>query len=148
MNQLNCLVDIARRARERGVVPVYHPNSGPNSIFRYESDYHIMFDMLYEGGIGYAPDAGHMANAGIDPLKVIMENREIVQHVHFKDMTKDHIWATMGTGIIDFKSIVRFLEETDYRGWIMTEDESPDAVADSDGVVLADGKYMAEIQRK
>ncbi len=148
MNQLNCLVDIARRARERGVVPVYHPNSGPNSIFRYESDYHIMFDMLYEGGIGYAPDAGHMANAGIDPLKVIMENREIVQHVHFKDMTKDHVWATMGTGIIDFKSIVRFLEETDYRGWIMTEDESPDAVADSDGVVLADGKYMAEIQRK
>jgi inosose dehydratase len=47
--------------------------------------------------------------------------------------------------VIDFESIVRFLEETDYRGWIMTEDESPDAVNDSDGVVMADGKYMGKI---
>lgn len=147
-NQLACLAAIAMRARERGVVPVYHPNSGPNSIFRYESDYHIMFDTLYDSGIGYAPDVGHMANGGIDPLKVIRENRAIVQHVHFKDMTADHNWATMGTGIIDFESIVRFLEETDYRGWIMTEDESPDAVADSDGVVLADGAYMAKISQR
>ena len=147
INQLNCLGDIARRARERGIVPVFHPNSGENSIFRYASDYHIMFDGLFEAGIGYAPDVGHMANGGIDPLKVIMENRELVQHVHFKDMTADHTWATMGTGIIDFESIVRFLEQTDYRGWIMTEDESPDAVADSDGVVLADGKYMMAIQK-
>ena len=147
-NQLSCLAAIAMRSRERGVVPVYHPNSGPNSIFRYESDYHIMFYTLYSSGIGYAPDVGHMANGGIDPLAVIMENREIVQHVHFKDMTADHNWTTMGTGVIDFESIVRFLEETDYRGWIMTEDESPDAVADSDGVVLADGAYMAKISHR
>ena len=145
MNQLACLSDIAMRARERGVVPVYHPNSGENSIFRYESDYHIMFDTLYSSGIGYAPDVGHMANGGIDPLRVIKENRRIVQHVHFKDMTAEHQWATMGEGVIDFESIVRFLEETDYRGWIMTEDESPDAVNDSDGVVMADGRYMGRI---
>ena len=144
-NQLACLGAIARRARERGVVPVYHPNSGDNSIFRYESDYHIMFDALHDAGIGYAPDAGHMANGGMDPLKVIKAHRELVQHVHFKDMTSEHVWATMGTGIIDFPAIVRFLEETDYRGWIMTEDESPDAVEDSDGVVYADGEYMMKV---
>ena len=146
VNQLACLSAVARRAKEMGVVPVYHPNSGENSIFRYESDYHIMFDTLYRAGIGYAPDVGHMAKGGMDPLKVIREHRDIVQHVHFKDMTADHVWATMGTGVIDFVSIVRFLEETDYRGWIMTEDESPDAVEDSDGVVLADGKYMASVR--
>ena len=144
-NQLSCLAAIAQRAAEEGIVSVFHPNSGENSIFRYESDYHIMFDTLYTKGIGYCPDVGHMANGGIDPLKVIREHRDIVQHVHFKDMTADHVWATMGTGIIDFKSIVDFLKETDYRGWIMTEDESPDAVADSDGVVLADGAYMESI---
>ena len=147
-NQLSCLQEIGRRARERGIVPVFHPNSGENSIFRYESDYHIMFDGLFEGGIGYAPDVGHMANGGMDPLKVIRENRDLVQHVHFKDMGEDHTWVTMGRGIIDFKGIVRYLDETDYRGWIMTEDESPDAVADSDGVVMADGKYIDEIKEK
>lgn len=143
-NQLSCLAAIAQRASEQGVVTVYHPNSGENSIFRYENDYHIMFDTLYNKGIGYAPDAGHMANAGIDPLKVIKEHRDLVQHVHFKDMTKDHVWATMGTGVIDFPGIVQFLKDTNYQGWIMTEDESPDAVEDSDGVVLADGKYMKQ----
>lgn len=145
-NQLNCLSAIARRAAEEGVVTAFHPNSGENSIFRYESDYHIMFDTLYTRGIGYAPDVGHMLNGGIDPLKVIREHRDIVQHVHFKDMAPDHTWATMGEGVGGFKAIVDFLKETGYRGWIMTEDESPDAVEDSDGVVLADGKYMAGIQ--
>lgn len=144
-HQLRCLGDIAERAAENGIVSVYHPNSGENSIFRYESDYHIMFDTLYRKAIGYAPDVGHMMNGGIDPLKVIREHRDIVRHVHFKDMTADHEWATMGQGIGDFKAIVDYLKETGYEGWIMTEDESPDAVHDSDGVVLADGAYMHRI---
>ena len=107
-----------------------------------------MFEGLYKGGIGYAPDVGHMANGGIDPLKMIREHRDIVQHVHFKDMDASHVCATMGQGIIDFPSIVRYLEETGYRGWIMTEDESPDAVEDSDAVVLEDGRYMRMIREE
>lgn len=145
-NQMSCVAAIARRASEEGIVTVYHPNSGVNSVFRYESDYHIMFDTLYTRGIGYAPDVGHMMNGGIDPLKVIKEHRELVQHVHFKDMKPDHTWAAMGEGVGRFKEIVDYLAETGYRGWIMTEDESPRAVEDSDGVVLADGAYMKSIQ--
>ena len=48
----------------------------------------------------------------------------------------------MGKGIGDFKSIIDFLNDTDYLGWIIVEDESPDAVRDSDAVVLADGLYI------
>lgn len=141
-NHLACIRDIGRRAAERGVVAVFHPNSAPNSIFRYDEDYDTMFEALAKCDVGYAPDVGHMLNGGIDPLKTIQEHREKVQHVHFKDMDADHVWATMGCGIGDFKPIVKYLEDTDYRGWIMTEDESPDAVQDSDGVVLADGAYI------
>ena len=54
----------------------------------------------------------------------------------------------MGKGIGDFTSIVDFLDETGYKGWIMTEDESPEAEHDSDQVVLADGKYMKSIQNQ
>ena len=32
--------------------------------------------------------------------------------------------------------------------WIMTEDESPDAVEDSDAVVLEDGRYMRMIREE
>lgn len=147
-NQLQCISAIAKRAAENGIVTVFHPNSGDNSIFRYENDYHIMFDTLYAKGIGYAPDVGHMLNGGIDPLKTIKAHRDLVRHVHFKDMTAAHRWAVMGKGIGDFKSIVDFLDETGYEGWIMTEDESPEAEHDSDQVVLADGKYMKSIQNQ
>lgn len=146
MNQMSCIKKIARRASEQGIVTAYHPNSGPSSIFRYENDYSIMFDTLYKYGIGYAPDIGHMMNGNIDPLKVIKENREIIRHVHFKDMHADHTWATMGQGVGDFKNIVTFLKKTDYRGWILVEDESPDAVENSDKVVLEDGKYIDRIK--
>lgn len=141
-NQLSCIRDIGRRAAERGIVAVFHPNSAPNSIFRYDSDYEVMFDALYQCNVGYAPDVGHMLNGGIDPLKTIRNVRDKVQHVHLKDMSADHVWATMGQGIGEFEPIIRYLEDTDYRGWIMVEDESPAAERDSDFVVLADGAYL------
>ena len=145
-NQMSCIAAISQRAAELGIVSTYHPNSGDNSVFRYDSDYHIMFDTLYKYGIGWTPDVGHMLNGGIDAEAVIREHRDIIRHLHFKDMTPDHQWATMGTGVGNFRAIVDFLKETDFGGWIMTEDESPDAVADSDGVVMADGAYMASIR--
>lgn len=141
-NQLACLRDIGQRAAERGIVTVFHPNSSPNSIFRYDEDYSIMFDALYRCEVGYAPDVGHMLNGGIDPLRIIRQTRDKIRHVHFKDMSADHAWATMGCGVGEFEPIIRFLEQTDYCGWIMVEDESPDAVKDSDAVVLADGAYI------
>ena len=51
-NQLNCLTSIGQRAMECGVVPVFHPNSAPNSIFRYAQDYEIMFEALYKSPVG------------------------------------------------------------------------------------------------
>ena len=53
-------------------------------------------------------------------------------------------WAVMGKGDIDYPAIVRYLKESGYGGWIMVEDESPEAERDSDGVVLRDGAYMKQ----
>lgn len=142
INQLRCVDAIGRRALERGVVPVFHPNSAPNSVFRNAQDYDLMFEALERSPLGYAPDVGHMMNGGIDVLKTIVAHRRKLAHVHFKDMDAHHEWATMGTGIGEFKQIIEFLKQTDYRGWIIVEDESPDAVRDSDAVVLADGAYV------
>ena len=140
--QIACIDAIARRAAERGVVTCFHPNSAPNSVFRYTDDYEYLWDRLAKSPVGFAPDVGHMANGGIDALQMIRDHRDKVVHVHFKDMDERHEWATMGCGVIDFRSIINYLGDTDFRGWIMTEDESPDAVRDSDAVVLADGRYI------
>lgn len=145
-NQLRCVKEIGRRAAERGVVTVFHPNSAPNSIFRYWEDYELLLDSLIGCEVGFAPDVGHMMNGGIDPLKMIKYSREKIRHLHFKDMDANHTWATMGSGIGQFREIVDFLNETDYQGWIVTEDESPDAIQDSDAVVRADGEFIASIR--
>lgn len=50
----------------------------------------------------------------------------------------------MGKGAIDYPAIVRYLEESGYGGWIMVEDESPEAEKNSDGVVQWDGRYMKQ----
>ncbi|GHT96134.1 hypothetical protein FACS1894141_5940 [Spirochaetia bacterium] len=141
-NHMGCIKEIGRRAAEKGVVSVFHPNSASNSIFRYREDYEIMFETLNRCEVGYAPDVGHMLNGGIDPLKMIQDHRDIVRHVHFKDMDASHEWAAMGAGIGEFRKISTFLEDTDFGGWIIVEDESPDAVRDSDAVVVADGNYI------
>jgi inosose dehydratase len=141
-NHMKCIRAIGRRAAEKGVVSVFHPNSAPNSIFRYWEDYEVMFEALNGCQVGFAPDVGHMLNGNIDPLKMIKYGREKVLHVHFKDMKSSHEWATMGTGIGEFRQIIDFLSSTNYGGWIIVEDESPDAVLDSDAVVMADGKYI------
>jgi inosose dehydratase len=143
-NHLKCLKEIGRRAAEKGVASVFHPNSAPNSIFRYWEDYEIMLEALNCCEVGFAPDVGHMMNGNIDALKMIKHAREKIRHVHFKDMKSSHEWATMGTGEGSFKEIIDFLNDTDFGGWIIVEDESPDAVQDSDFVVMADGKYIFE----
>lgn len=141
-NLLACMNAVAGRAGEAGIVTCYHPNSAKNSLFRNQEDYQVLQEMLERTDIGYAPDIGHIVNGGMDALEVLKTFRQKVRHVHFKDRKRDGTWAVMGEGEIDYPGIVRYLEETNYGGWIMVEDESSRAEKDSDGVVMMDGEYM------
>lgn len=147
-NLIRCMESVTRRAGQQGIVCCFHPNSGKNSLFRTEEDYCVLFDFLYRTDIGYAPDIGHIANGGMDPLAVLSQYQDKVRHVHFKDRLGPNQWAVMGEGTIDYPAIIGYLEERDYRGWVMVEDESPRALADSDEVVRLDGLYMAQFQNR
>lgn len=145
---MNCMASVANRAAERGIVTAFHPNSSVNSLFRTRADYDVLFPMLERTAVGFIPDVGHIANGGMEPLEILKESRSLIRHVHFKDRLGPNTWAVMGGGTIDYPAIVRYLEETGYGGWIMVEDESPEAAADSDGVVLRDGAYMKQFRRE
>lgn len=139
-----CMADVASRAAEEGIVCCYHPNSAANSLFRTEEDYEEMFRLLESTAIGWAPDVGHIENGGMNALEKMKEHRRLIRHVHFKDRVAQNEWAVMGEGNIDYPAIMAYLAETEYRGWIMVEDESPLAAKDSDGVVALDGAYMCK----
>ena len=127
---------------ESGVVTAFHPNSSVNSLFRKAEDYGVLFEMLDKTDIGLAPDIGHIANGGMDPMDVLVRFRSKVRHIHFKDRSGHNTWALMGNGSIDYSSIVSYLESTGYRGWIMVEDESHEAELDSDKAVFYNGEYI------
>lgn len=139
---IGCMADVAARAAAAGVVCCFHPNSGKFSLFRTEEDYKEMFRLIRPTAIGWAPDVGHIVNGGMDALAQMQANADLIRHVHFKDRIAPNEWAVMGEGTIDYPAIINWLGETGYMGWIMVEDESPKAAADSDAVVLLDGAYM------
>jgi inosose dehydratase len=143
-NALACVNAVGARANAAGVVSAFHPNSPDGSIFRTADDYAVMLDGLASQNVGFAPDAGHIAKGGMDPVKVFRETLGLVRHVHFKDMDADGQWKEMGRGCIDFLGIVELLSQADYQGWIMIEDESAFAENDPDAATLANGKYVQE----
>ena len=143
-NAIACTNAVAARAANAGIVASFHPNSPEGSVFRIEEDYRILLDGLNARVVGFAPDAGHIANGGMDVLEVFRAYRPLIRHVHFKDIAADGRWAAMGAGVVDFPAIVAFLHETGYDGWIMVEEESAQAEQDPDGVTLTNGRYVAE----
>jgi len=143
-NALACFHAIGRRARERGIVTAFHPNSPPGSIFRTWEDYQALLAGLDADLVGLAPDAGHIAKGGMDAFQVFQACRPWIRHVHFKDLAASGQWAAMGQGMIDFPGLVSYLRDSAYDGWIMVEEESAQAEAEPDVVTLANGRYVRE----
>ena len=50
----------------------------------------------------------------------------------------------MGAGVIDFPRIVTMLRDGGYDGWIMVEEESPQAEGDPDAATLQNGEYLRQ----
>jgi len=141
-NCISCCNAIGRRASNSGIRTVFHPNSPEGSVFRTAEDYGILIEGLDSSLVGFAPDAGHIARGGMDPVSVFEDYISVIRHVHFKDMSEDGTWVKMGSGCIDFTGIVRVLEQYAYKGWGMVEDESSGAELDPDAFTRDNAEYM------
>jgi inosose dehydratase len=144
-NAIACVNAVAARAFDQGIVSSYHPNSPPGSVFRTREDYRILLDGLDNRVVGFAPDSGHIANGGMDVIEVFQSYLPLIKHVHFKDITAAGGWTAMGAGMIDFPRIVHMLKAADYNGWIMIEEESPEAEVDPDAATNQNGKYLYRV---
>jgi inosose dehydratase len=141
-NLISCVNAVAARAVDEGLVCSYHPNSPEGSVIRIEDDYKILLDGLDSSVVGFAPDTGHIARGGMDVLKILKTYRPLIKHVHFKDITTSGSWTALGAGIIDFPAIVTMLRDTGYAGWIMIEEESPEAEVDPNTATTLNGEYL------
>jgi inosose dehydratase len=92
-------------------------------------------------GLPLLYDAGHMAFAGGDVLRVIDKHHKRISHVHTKDVRKPVIdaldrskesfldavvkgaFTVPGDGSLDFEAIVKRLASYGYEGWFVVEAE-------------------------
>ena len=102
----------------------------------------MLMDGLDSSVVGFAPDFGHIAKGGMNPVQTLEKYLPLVRHVHFKDMSAAGDWVEMGRGVIDFPTIVTRLCNSGYDGWILVEDESARAENDPDAVTLENGEYL------
>lgn len=98
--------------------------------------------MRYSGdGLPLLFDAGHMAFAGGDVLRVIDKHHARISHVHTKDIRRDVVdsldrtresfldavikgaFTVPGDGSLDFEEIVKRLASYGYEGWFVVEAE-------------------------
>jgi inosose dehydratase len=141
---VNIVNQVSRRAADQGVPCSFHPNSPHTSITRTEEDYRIILESLDTQVTGWTPDVGHLINGGMDPLTKMKEYASLINHVHYKDWNGMPEFAMMGTGKIDFVAITNWLKQQNFKGWIVCEDEAPEAVDNPDDVTLHDGKWIRE----
>ncbi|MCL5671014.1 MAG: sugar phosphate isomerase/epimerase [Acidobacteria bacterium] len=133
---------VAGRAADRGIPCSFHPNSPHTSIARTAEDYEVLLGGIDRRLLGWTPDVGHIANGGMNPLKTMQQYAELINHVHFKDWDGAPEFCQMGKGKINFVEITRWLQSRNYGGWIICEDEGPEAVDNPDGVTLKDGEWV------
>ncbi|MCA0274042.1 MAG: myo-inosose-2 dehydratase [Proteobacteria bacterium] len=92
-------------------------------------------------------DAGHMAFAGGDVMRVIGNHHARISHVHTKDVRQGVIdgldrtresfldavvkgaFTVPGDGSLDFEAIVKALAAKDYQGWFVVEAEQDPKVS-------------------
>lgn len=135
---------VSQRAAKAGVPASFHPNSPHSSIIRTESDYRAVLDRLDTAVTGWTPDVGHIANGGMDPLRIMRDYAPLINLVHYKDWDGEPEFALMGQGKVDLIGITQWLLERNYADWIICEDEAVQAIEDPDGVTLHDGKWIKD----
>jgi inosose dehydratase len=141
---ISCANALGKRAYDNGVIASFHPASPATSYFRYEEDYTLLFEELDTRYIGYTPDAGHIAAGGMNAVDIIRKYLPIIKHVHFKDCSIKFEWEKMGRGDVDFPAIVQMLKDYGYKGWIMVEEETPEADINPDKVIFDISDYVEE----
>ncbi|HEY6797220.1 MAG TPA: TIM barrel protein [Kineosporiaceae bacterium] len=87
-------------------------------------------------------DTGHLLIGGTDPLDLVRRHPDRVGHVHLKDVNasvadkvsassvsyleavREGLYTPLGDGDLDILAIIRVLEEGEYQGWYVLEQDT------------------------
>ncbi len=132
------MTTFAEWCADQGMPIAYHHHMA--AVIETEPELDLL--MKHSGaGLALLYDAGHMAFAGGDVLRVIDKHHARISHVHTKDVRMDVIngldrtkesfldavvkgaFTVPGDGSLDFEAIVKRLASYGYEGWFVVEAE-------------------------
>ncbi len=132
---------VARRVMdEAGIRTVFHQHVG--TLVETMAEARRLLDTTDPTVLGLCLDTGHWTfGAGGDPVAVVRELRDRIWHVHFKDCEPSvmaasrtdqwdgptsvahGVFCELGKGCVDFPGVLGALDEIDYEGWIVVEQD-------------------------
>lgn len=133
-------------AAEYGVLAVIHPHVG--TMVETGDD---VEKVLAGSRIGFCLDTGHMMIGGADPVEFARKHADRIKHVHAKDVNESvadqvrdgsktyieavasGLYAPLGQGDVDIKTIVDSLEAVGYDGWYVLEQDTIVSGAPAEG---------------
>lgn len=128
---------IVERAKDFGIRAVLHPHVG--TVVEREAD---IEKVLNGSDVKFCFDTGHMMIGGTDPVAFASKHADRVGHVHFKDVHKavakkvidgelsyydavvEGMYAPLGQGDVDVKTIITALQKSGYTGWYVLEQDN------------------------
>lgn len=132
MKTIEKLNDVYDRLSEHGITFTYH-----NHLWEFGKldDKRYMDYMLEYGKFSILADLGWMANAGVNPVNFLKENKGRIDCVHYKDITVveyNTVVATeIGHGNLDWVEITKACDEAGVKLALVEQDTCPGDSLDS-----------------
>ncbi len=130
------LARVVGRCRDRGYEPTFHPETGTYVEAPWEIE-----EVLDRTDIGLCLETGHMMLGGGDPVAILRDWGDRVNHVHLKDAVLSvmagivaddapvtEIWSreafcALGHGDLDVARILDGLRAISFGGWLVVEQD-------------------------
>jgi inosose dehydratase len=130
------LARVIARCRERGYEPTFHPETGTHVEAPWEIE-----RVLEVSDVGLCLETGHMMLGGGDPVVMLRDLGDRINHVHLKDARRSvmdgivadeapvtEIWTReafceLGRGDLDADAILDGLRRISFGGWLVVEQD-------------------------
>ncbi len=130
------LARVVGRCHDRGYDPTFHPETGTYVEAPWEIE-----EVLSRSDVGLCLETGHMMLGGGDPVAMLRDWRDRINHVHLKDATLSvmqqivadevpvtEIWVreafcALGGGDLDVDAVLDGLRGMSFGGWLVVEQD-------------------------
>lgn len=148
------LARVVARCRDRGYEPTFHPETGTHVEAPWEIE-----RVLEVSDVGLCLETGHMLLGGGDPVAMLADHGDRINHVHLKDARRSvmdqiiadqapvtEIWTReafceLGAGDLDTDAVLDGLRRIGFSGWLVVEQDILPRSAERFSQAAAEQRY-------